>query len=168
MPQPCFDDMKLFIWSGETNPRQSAECGYSSTPVLFIHGCDAEGKSVCCGFSSESRTEKERILLCLNVRMEEHLSDAETVVNFDLTEDQLSDTESIGSASTFIRRATARSSLRSEYSTLDLSKWEAASLASSSVFDDSGNAIMGYRDLVSELRNVERENFTLKPFSGSH
>ena len=48
-----------------------------------------------------------------------------------------------------------------------LGKWEAASLASSSVFDESGNAIMGYRDLVSELRNVERENFTLKPFSGS-
>ena len=52
--------------------------------------------------------------------MHETESDTETVVNFDLSE-QDSDTESIGSASTFIRRATARSSLRSEYSTLDLS-----------------------------------------------
>lgn len=47
-----------------------------------------------------------------------------------------------------------------------LGKWEAASVESS-VFDESGNAIIGYRDLVSELRNVERENFTLKFFSGS-
>ena len=44
-------------------------------------------------------------------------SDTETVVNFE----QDSDSDSIGSASTFIRRATNRSSLRSEYSTLDLS-----------------------------------------------
>lgn len=49
-------------------------------------------------------------------------SDTETVVNFALSERDLSDSESIGSASTFIRRATARSSLRSEYSTLDLSE----------------------------------------------
>jgi len=58
------------------------------------------------------------------MKMHETESDTETVVNFDLSE-QDSDTESIGSASTFIRRATARSSLRSEYSTLDLSlDWE--------------------------------------------
>ena len=54
------------------------------------------------------------------MKMNEIESDTETVVNFDLSE-QDSDGDSIGSASTFIRRATARSSLRSEYSTLDLS-----------------------------------------------
>lgn len=85
------------------------------------------------------------------------MSETDTVVD-------LGDVCSIGTPSTLCRGGFDRTSFRSQItsSSFDITKYDRISLGSENVFDDSGDAVMGYRDLMKQLREMEKENFSLK------
>jgi len=88
------------------------------------------------------------------------MSDPETIIH----DDEIDNSIGSVSISHFDRVASHRASMRSQItsSTFDASKYDKVSLGSENVFDDSGDAVMGYRDLMKQLREMEKENFSLK------